>query len=82
MTVKLTQCCIQFEIHYMRNFKFVRVCSHVGRYFYNVCIVKSLKLCFPQMSRTIIYAHVYIIKDFPITYINALFLCKSECACL
>jgi len=36
MTVKLTQCCIQCEIHYMRNVQFVRVCSHVGRYFYNV----------------------------------------------
>ena len=34
------------------------------------------------MSRTIIYVHVYIILDFPITYKNASGLCKTECACL
>jgi len=36
------------------------------------------------MFRTIIYFHVYIILDFPITYIpvNASVLCQSECACL
>jgi len=45
-------------------------------------IVKSLKLCFPIMSRTIIYIHVYIILDFPITYRNVSVLCQSECACL
>jgi len=28
-------------------FKFVRVCSLVGMYFYNVYIVKRLKLCLP-----------------------------------
>jgi len=33
------------------------------------------------MSRTIIYVHVNIILDFPITYRNAA-LCQSECACL
>ena len=35
------------SIPYFRIIKFVRVCSLVGRYFYNVYIVKSLKLCFP-----------------------------------
>ena len=35
------------SIPYVRMFKFVRVCSLVGRYFINVYIVKSLKLCFP-----------------------------------
>jgi len=34
------------------------------------------------MLRTIIYFHVYIIYDFPITYRNASVLCQSECACL
>ena len=34
------------------------------------------------MSRTIIYVHVYIILDFPITYRNALVLFQSKCACL
>jgi len=34
------------------------------------------------MSRKIIYVHVYIISDFPITYRNASVLCQSECACL
>ena len=36
------------------------------------------------MFRTIIYFHVYIILDFPITYIpvNASVLCQSECTCL
>ena len=33
------------------------------------------------MSRTMIYFHVYIILDFPITYRNASVLCQSECAC-
>ena len=32
-------------IPYFRKFKFVRVCFHVGRYFYNVYIVKRLQLC-------------------------------------
>ena len=72
-----------FVIPYFRNFKFVRVSSLVGRYFYNVCIVKKIKLYFPQMSRTIIYVHVYIMLDFPITVIgNASVLCLSECECL
>jgi len=34
------------------------------------------------MSRTIIYFNVYIILDFPITYINDSVRCQSECACL
>ena len=32
------------------------------------------------MLRSIIYFHVYIILDFPITYRNASVLCQSECA--
>jgi len=31
---------------------------------------------------TIIYVHVNIILDLPITYNNAAVLCQSECACL
>ena len=34
------------------------------------------------MLGTIIYFHVYIILDFPITCRNAEVLCQSECACL
>ena len=34
------------------------------------------------MLRPIIYVHVYIILDFPVTYRNASVLCQSECACL
>jgi len=34
------------------------------------------------MLKTIIYFHVYIILDFPITYRNASVICQSECACL
>jgi len=34
------------------------------------------------MSRTIIYFHVYILSDFPITYTNVPVLCQSECTCL
>ena len=34
------------------------------------------------MSRTIIYAHVNLILDVPITYKNASVLCQSESACL
>jgi len=34
------------------------------------------------MLRTIMYFHVYIILDFPITYRNVSELCQSECACL
>jgi len=34
------------------------------------------------MSRTIIYAHVNLILDVPITYKNVSVLCQSECACL
>ena len=34
------------------------------------------------MSRTIIYVHINILLDFPITYKNASVLCQYECACL
>ena len=34
------------------------------------------------MLRAIIYVHVYIIIDFPITYRNDSVPCKSECAFL
>ena len=34
------------------------------------------------MLRTLIYFHVYIILDFPITYKNASVFCQSDCACL
>jgi len=34
------------------------------------------------MSRTIIYVHVNLKIDFPITYQNDSVLCQSECACL
>ena len=34
------------------------------------------------MSRKIIYVHVYITSDFPITYTNVSVLCQSEYACL
>ena len=34
-------------ISHFRIFKLVRVCSLVGRYFYNVYRVNRLKLCFP-----------------------------------
>ena len=44
-----------YLIPYFRKFKFVRVCSLVGRYLYNVYIVKCLKLCFANRN-----AHVYI----------------------
>jgi len=33
------------------------------------------------MLMTIIYFHVYIILDLPITKRNASVLCQSECAC-
>jgi len=33
-------------IPYFRNVKFVRVCSLVGRYFYNMYIVKKFKIVF------------------------------------
>jgi len=41
---------------------------------------KSLKLCCFLMSRTMVYFHVYIILDFPITHINASVRCQSYCA--
>ena len=43
---------------------------------------KCLKLCFPLMLRTIIYFHVYILLDFPITYRNTSVICQSKYACL
>ena len=33
------------------------------------------------MLRTIIYFHVYILLDFPVTYRNASVLCQSEYTC-
>jgi len=39
-------------------------------------------LCFSLLLGTILYFHVYIILDFPITYRNASVLFQSECACL
>ena len=33
-------------IPYFRNFKFVRVCSLVGRYFYNEYTVKKFEIVF------------------------------------
>ena len=58
---------IHWTIPYLPNFKFVRVCSLVGKYFYNMYYKEKKKLCLPLISRTIIYFHVYIILDFPIT---------------
>ena len=58
------------------------VLSLMGRYFYIMYIVKILKLCFSLLLRTIIYFHVYVILDFPITYRNASVLFQSECAFL
>ena len=68
----------QNPIPYFRNYKFVRVSSLVGRHFYTMYLIKSLKLCFPLTSRTLIYFHVYIIIDFPITYKNTSVLCQSK----
>jgi len=48
-------------IPYFLVFKFVRVCSLIGRYSINVYIVESLKLCFPLMLRILIYFHVNMI---------------------
>ena len=74
---------VVFGIPYFQRFKFVRVCSLVGRYFYNMYIVKQVWNCvFLFMSRTIIYILVYIILDFSITYRIASVLCQSECVCL
>jgi len=45
-------------------------------------IVKTFEIvffCFSLMSITIIYFHVYITLDFPITYRNASVICQSEC---
>jgi len=36
----------------------------LGRYFYNVYIVKMFEIVFPLSLRTMIYFHVYIILDF------------------
>ena len=53
---------------YFLNVKFV--CSFVGRYFYNMYINvgNSLKLSFFLISRILIYIHVHILLDLPITY--------------
>jgi len=61
---------LNWSFHIFRNFKFVRVSSPVVRYFYNMYIVKSMILCFSLMSRTLIYFHVHIRLDFPITFRN------------
>jgi len=58
------------------------VISLLGRYFYNIYIVKMVEIVFSLLLRTIIYFHVYIILDFPITYRNASVFFQSECACL
>ena len=59
-------------IPYFRYFQFIRVSSLVGRYFYNMynIIAKKFEIVFPLVSKTIVYFHVYIILDFPITYRN------------
>ena len=55
-------------IPYFRKFKFVRVCSLVGRYFYNIYLVNKFQiLFFFNVKDQKIYFHVYIILDFPIT---------------
>ena len=36
--------CFCLTIPYFRKFKFERVCSRVGRYFYNMYLVKSLNV--------------------------------------
>ena len=76
-----------WNIPYFRNeYKFIRVSSLFGRYFYNtyILIATRLKLCSPLMSRIITYFHVYrvLVLYFPITYRNAAVFCQSECACL
>ena len=58
------------------------VLSLLDRYFYNMYIVECLNLCFALMARNIVYFHVYIILDFPITYRHVPVLCQSECECL
>jgi len=57
----------------MIEFPIFEICSLVGRYFFNMYIVKQFE---------IIYFHVYIILDFPITYRTASVLSESECTCL
>ena len=60
--------------------KFVIVSSFVGRYFYDMCKVK-FEIVF-SFNVTIVYFHVNIILNFPITYRNAAVLWQSDCACL
>ena len=50
---------------------FLECSPFLGRYFYNMYIVKLFEIVFSLMFRTIIYVHVFIILDFPITYRNA-----------
>ena len=57
----------------MIEFPIFGICSLVGRYFFNMYIVKQFE---------IIYFHVYITLDFPITYRTASVLSESECTCL
>jgi len=67
-------------IPYFRNLKIVRTSSLVGRYFYNVYIIKRLKMCFSYMSRRLI--NMNIILDMAITYRTVSVLFQSVCACL
>ena len=63
---------------YYRFFMFVIVSSRVGRYFHNMYITnKKLKLCFPLMSRKMIYFDVCIILDSPVLYGIASVRCQS-----
>ena len=52
--------------------------SIIGIYY----LVKSLKFGFPLMSSPKTYVHIYIIIDFPMTYVVASVLCQSDCAFL
>jgi len=40
------------------------------------------EIVFSLMLRTVLYVHVNIILDFPITYKNVSVLCRSEYVCL
>ena len=44
-----------------------------------MCMLKSLKLYFPYVLKTNIYIHVNMTLDFPISFVNALVFCQSEC---
>ena len=57
-----------FPIPYFRNVKFVRVFSLFDKYKKKCYIVNILILYFPEMTRTIVYVHFYLLLDFPIAY--------------